>query len=87
MQVSFKDSIKQELVINNPIIREFYLRFCIMMKMKYINKDNFSLNGLNTTIHELKQNNFKYIEIKSNIIFCRPLVIKYYDQYFDVFHA
>ena len=55
--------------------------------MKYIDKDVFSLKGLNTLIHELSKKKFQYIEIKSNIIFCRPLVIKYYDHYFDVFHA
>ena len=88
MQVSFEDSMKQELVINNPDNKRVLFEILYYdEKMEYINKDNFSLNGLNTTIHELTQNNFKYIEIKSNIIFCRPLVIKYYDQYFDVFHA
>ena len=58
-----------------------------MTQLEYIDKDVFSLKGLNTSIHELSKKKFQYIEIKSNIIFCRPLVIKYYDHYFDVFHA
>ena len=88
MQVSFNDSNKQELVFNNPDHKRISFEILYFdEKMKYVNKDYFSLNGLNTTIHELSNKNFKYIEIKSNIIFCRPLVIKYYDQYFDIFHA
>ncbi len=88
MQVSFSDSIRNELVINNPGDKKIsYEILYFNENMKYIDKDVFSLKGLNTSIHELSKKKFQYIEIKSNIIFCRPLVIKYYDHYFDVFHA
>lgn len=88
MQVSFKDSNKQEIVFNNPGNKKISIEILYFNEnMKYIDNDYFSLNGLNTTIHQLSQKYFKYIEIKSNVIFCRPLVIKYYDHYFDVFHA
>ena len=88
MQVSFNDSNKQELVVNNPDKKEAKLDFLYFdSEMNYLGKESIILNSLSTMIYNLDKYKFKYIEIKSNIIFCRPLVIKYYDTYFDVFHA
>ena len=88
MQVSFNDSNKQELVVNNPDKKEAKLDFLYFdSEMNYLGKESIILNSLSTIIYNLAKYKFKYIEIKSNIIFCRPLVIKYYDTYFDVFHA
>tara|TARA_B100000579_G_C22845846_1_gene864252 strand:+ start:1349 stop:2158 length:810 start_codon:yes stop_codon:yes gene_type:complete len=88
MQVSFVDSNSSELVINNPdkkIMKTDLLYFD--ENMKFIQKESMKVNGMNTIVYNLSKFKFKYIEIKSNVIFCRPLVIKYYDTYFDIFHA
>ncbi len=88
MQVSFDDSSRQELVINNPDTRLAKIDFLYYdSEIKYLGKESIKLNSLSTAVHELSKFEFKYIEIKSDIIFCRPLIIKYYDTYFDIFHA
>jgi len=87
MQVSFVDSINQQIVINNPDKKTFKYKLNYFGSDKeYLGREIIALKGLNTIIHDLKKE-FKYLEIKSNVIFCRPLIIKHYDTYFDIFHA
>ncbi len=88
MQVSFLDSRSSELVINNPdkkIIKTDILYFD--ENMKFLKKESIKVRGMNTLVYNLSKLKFKYIEIKSNVIFGRPLIIKHYDTYFDIFHA
>ena len=87
MQVSFIDSKNQEIVINNPDKKTFKYKLNYFgLDKEYLGKEIITLKGLNTIINDLKKD-FKYLEIKSNVIFCRPLIIKHYDTYFDIFHA
>ncbi len=88
MQVSFVDSYKSELILNNPSDKNSYFDFLYFdTDMKQIDKESLKLKGKNTKIYKLSKKKFKYLEIESNIIFCRPLVLKHYNTYFDIFHA
>ena len=88
MQVSFIDTKSSELVINNPDKKNIKTDLLYFDEnMNFLKKEKIKIRGMNTLICNLSKLNFKYIELRSNVIFCRPLVIKHYDTYFDIFHA
>ena len=88
MQVSFKDCNKQQLIINNPDQKILNYELIYFDKNNnFLKKDIIKLKSKETRLYDLDNEDLNFIEIKSNFIFCRPLVIKYYDSYFDIFHA
>lgn len=88
MQLSFKDCNKSQLIINNPDTKKLKYEFIYYDEHNnYLKRDRVVLNSRETKLYDLYHINLKFIEIKSNFIFCRPLVLKYYDSYFDIFHA
>lgn len=88
MQLSFKDSNKQQLIINNPDQKNFnYDLIYLDENNNFLKKDALEVKPKETKLYDLDHENMSFIEIKSNFIFCRPLVLKHYDNYFDIFHA
>ena len=88
MQLSFKNCNKSQLIINNPDKKKLKYEFIYYDENNnYLKKDRVALNSRETKLYDLNHTDLKFIEIKSNFIFCRPLVLKYYDSYFDIFHA
>ena len=88
MQVSFKDCNKQQLIINNPDQKILNYDLSYFDKNNnFLKRDIIKLKPKETKLYDLDNEDLNFIEIKSNFIFCRPLVLKYYDSYFDIFHA
>ena len=86
-QVSFLDQENFELIINNPSS----IHNKVIIKLKDLN--NNLLDDFNVSIKPF--GTFKFsskmkanlIEINSNYILNRPIIVKYYKDNFDVFHG
>ena len=86
-QVSFLDQENFELIINNP--SNSHNKIIINLKdlnHKSIDVFNFNIKPFGTLkfSSRLKAN---LVEINSNFILNRPIIIKYYKNNFDIFHG
>jgi len=86
-QVSFLDSKKTLIVLNNPtkknikyMIKFFYSNNIIIKSNTY----NISEFGTLELSVEYKT---AYVNIISNLLLSRPIIIKKYKTYFDIFHG
>tara|TARA_Y100000590_G_C15622372_1_gene978100 strand:+ start:22 stop:828 length:807 start_codon:yes stop_codon:yes gene_type:complete len=87
-QIIFNDTKKFEIIINNPT--KFKNKFTIFNfdnENNLINKKTVFLDPFNTEIFQYKDIITHYIKINSKILFCRPIIYKEYETYFDIFHG
>ncbi len=87
-QVSFNDTSNFSIILNNPTGRMQNLKIksfdyeSIIKNTKTVNIDSF-----NTRKIDFNNETIETIRIESNFIFCRPVIIKEYESYFDIFHS
>jgi len=87
-QVKFDDCVNSSLIFNNSLDSD--LKTTIQLydnnwnKLKTINTLTSSKN---TEIISLGNSNHTFVKIISNILLFRPLVLKQYKTYFDIFHG
>lgn len=88
-QTRFDDVLSFKLIFNNvnektiPIIIELYGQDNIL-----INRYKYFCEYLNTLEAEINEKvQIKYVKIKSKLLFCRPIILKYQNQDFDIFHG
>ncbi len=87
-QVSFKDTDRFKIIINNPTKSQTKVDIeCYNNKKNSIKLKNAVINSFSTYIFKFDSIDIDYIVIKSKILFCRPLIFKEYKTYFDIFHG
>ncbi len=87
-QVNFNDTNYFKLIFNNPLKHKIKIKIkCFDSNNKIILSTNEKIVSYGTKIIPFKNNNIKYIKIYSRLIFCRPLIHKEYEKFFDIFHA
>jgi len=87
-QLLFDDCDTFELIFNNPLKQDTKIKIYIYNKeQKVINTRIISLSKYSTRIVNFKDQNIFFLEISSKIIFYRPIIIKYYNDNFDIFHG
>lgn len=87
-QVSFLDVERSSIIFNNPTDSKLKTIFFLLDKnLKIIKKIDISTDPFCTQIINLFNENFAFIKIKSNIVLFRPIIKKYYKNYFDIFHG
>lgn len=86
-QVSFLDQDEFELVFNNPTYQSNILEIIEKDENgKIIKRKNLEINSFGTKVYK-SQNKIRNIEIGSNLILNRPIIIKNYNGYLDIFHG
>ena len=87
-QVRLDDCKKCYLIFNNPL--DIALRSSIILysnDWKLLEKFDIKTEPKNTVIFELANFNKSYVKIKSNMLLFRPMIMKKYKTYFDIFHG
>ena len=87
-QVSFDNSNQNFFILNNP--NEYNLKIEVLEMDKYNKKINNifkTIPPMGTSVIGLKNPKTKYAELKSKIIFFRPIIFKTYKTSFDIFHG
>ena len=86
-QVSFLDQNEFEIIINNPSKSNISVE--INLKDKFnsiIEKKIFDINSFGTKVFSCKKK-IDILELNSMNILNRPIIIKYYESNFDIFHG
>ena len=78
IQCDFSEFDKIELVFTNPISSQ--IKF-------WVNKTKFSLESGSLKVISLKKYNKPLISIFSNLMFFRPIIFTYKDDFYDVYHS
>ena len=87
-QVTFNDTSNFSILLSNPSYKkETLFVYLYDEKNNEISKKILYLNKFSTLKSEFNNVKATYIKIKSKLIFCRPIIIKNYDTYFDIFHG
>ena len=87
-QVSFEDTSSFSILLNNPSYKkEKIFIYALDRKNKEITKKIHLIDKFSTLKTDFNNVEAKYIKIKSKFIFCRPIIVKNYDTYFDIFHG
>ena len=87
-QVEFNDTNCFELVFNNPSNKRVKISIQGSDKTNnLIKKEVIYIDPFCTDSFKFKNNNFDFIDVLSNFYICRPVIIKYYNTYFDIFHG
>ena len=87
-QVSFQDVINFCLVLNNPTNKKQSLKVCGFDNNNIIKEENsLIINSFNTKKICFNNEEIDTVKIESNFVFCRPVIIKEYESYFDIFHS
>ena len=88
-QTRFDDVSSFKLIFNNvnsktiPIIIELYGQ-----SNNLINKYKYYCEYLSTLEAEINEKvKVKYLKVKSKLLFCRPIILKYQKQDFDIYHG
>ena len=87
-QVRFDDCKESSLIFNNPL--NINLRTSIFLynnDWKLLQKFYVNTKPKNTVIFDLTSIEKSYVKIKSNMLLFRPMVLKRYKTYFDIFHG
>ena len=86
MQLSTLDT-NISIIFNNPS-KDINILFFLYDELKNLQtKKKLSIKPYCTKVTNFKNQNIYYLEIKSNIMMCRPLIRKNYKTYFDIFHC
>lgn len=89
-QTRFDDVNKFKLIFNNVNKSTIKINIEIFgVKDSLIEKKSYTCKYLNTLeIPFLNKNfNIKFLKITSNLLFCRPIIFKEYDEGFDIYHG
>ena len=87
-QVTFNDSNIFKVILNNPSKSDFKVQINCFDKLNNIIESRSKIiKNFNTEVFLFKNKLTDFIEIKSNILFCRPIIYKEYNTYFDIFHG
>ena len=87
-QVSFEDTSSFSILLNNPSYKkEKIFIYLLDHKHREILKKKCLIDQFSTLKTDFNNIQISYIKIKSKFIFCRPIIVKNYDTYFDIFHG
>ena len=88
-QLSFLDVNAFSLIFNNPMNKPIIFKiYTYDDNNNFKEKFSFKLKSLMTLKMNINSSyNVSYIKIKSKVIFCRPIIFKEYNTYFDIFHG
>ena len=87
-QVLFQDTDNFSIIFNNPSKDNINIILFSYDKSKNLKiKKKLNIRPFCTEVTNFKNQSISYLEIKSNIMMCRPLIKKYYKTYFDIFHC
>lgn len=88
-QVSFMDVDWFSVILNNPTKKKIsFIVECFNLDGELIQDESKEINPLGTKIFDIRRDRVGYIIVKSNIIFCRPVIMKNYSELsFDIFHG
>ena len=87
-QVRLDDCKKSSLIFNNPL--NINLRSSIVLysyDWKLLKKFEVNTKPKNTVVIDLGSFDKSYVKIKSNMLLFRPMIMKKYKTYFDIFHG
>ncbi len=88
MQLSTQDTDNFSVIFNNPSKDNINIILFSYDKSKNLKiKKKLNIRPFCTEVTNFKNQSISYLEIKSNIMMCRPLIKKYYKTYFDIFHC
>ena len=88
MQLSTSDTDNFSIILNNPSSNDINVIFILYGEKKNLKiSKKLKIKSFCTEVTDFKNKNISYLEIKSNLMMCRPLIKKYYKTYFDVFHC
>ncbi len=86
-QVSFNDTREGFIILNNP------LKKLINFKVKYYSTNNNLLSSEMVNLHKYQTkiiklvNSCSYVKVSSKLMLSRPIILKKYKTYFDIFHG
>ena len=87
-QVSFGDVKSFNIILNNPSYKKLNIRIeCYDKRHKKILDEYVIIHPFNTKKILFDDLNIDNIKLFSKLLFCRPLIYKIYDSYFDIFHS
>ncbi len=84
-QLSFKDCRSFEVILNNPLNKNFSFQIETMNNEKKTYQ--YKLPAKGTKKIQFNNTNYEYITIISNFIMLRPIIIKNYINSFDILHG
>lgn len=88
MQLSFNDAESYSIILNNPSKKKIKIELLLYSNDNSLVKIHLlKIKSLCTEVIKLSDSNFKYLKIKSNIMMCRPILMKNYKTYFDILHT
>ena len=85
-QVSFTDCKNFDIILNNPGIKSISVEIKAFIENHNISK-KIILENKSTSKISFEHKQIKYIEIISNFLMFRPVIIKKYNSDFDIFHG
>lgn len=87
-QVIFNDSLSFKVILNNPTKNNIDIKIqCYNNLNQIIDTKIKKIDSFNTEIFLFKNQLIDFIKINSKILFCRPIIYKEYQTYFDIFHG
>ncbi len=88
MQLSFYEGESYSIIFNNPSEKKINIQLLFYDKENSLKKTQLiKIQSLCTEVLEVTNNKLRYLKIKSNILMCRPIIIKNSKTYFDIFHS
>jgi hypothetical protein len=86
-QVSFDDCKKAYIILNNPSNAPIkYKLLSFDEKNHLFNKKIENVPKLGTIVSRLESET-KYLKLSSKLMLSRPVILKNYNSYFDIFHG
>ena len=86
-QVRFDDCSNFSVILNNPLKNKLNFSISLYDGNKLVNNHNYNIKPFGTKKVDLNIINITSLNLNSKILLCRPIILKEYTSYFDIFHG
>jgi hypothetical protein len=86
-QVRFNDCSNFSVILNNPLKSKLKFNISLYTNDKLVENYHHKIKPFGTKKVDLNANNISSLNLNSKILLCRPIILKEYSSYFDIFHG
>jgi hypothetical protein len=86
-QVSFQDCKNSSIILNNPSNKKINYKLSFLDETHQIIEEKFmTIPNFGTVVSKIV-NQTAYLKLQSKLMLSRPIILKNYNTYFDIFHG